>query len=447
MLQATVRRDGSSRFGPQNKWAIFPSVSVGWNVTNEAFLDGRPDWFNYLKLRGSWGMNGNERIGNFAYTSLMNGNQNYYFGSGDHSTMQYGASSARIANPDLIWEESEQIDIGFDARFFNSSIIFGFDYFQKTTNGMLMDQPIPAYVGKGAPLANAGDMENSGYEFELTHKGNFGELKYSVSGNASYLENVLIDMGNESGEQIYESAGASGVGDFVKGENGEVFPYFYGYKVDGILQTQEEANAYNDAFGQKAQPGDVKFMDIAGAEDGGPDGKINDSDRTKIGKGMPDWTFGLNIGAEWRNFDLSMFFQGSYGNDIFDFSQRGDIPAMNRPSWILERWTGEGTSDWIPRVTDSDPNENWRSSELYIKDGSYVRLKTLQLGYALPSRILQAASVERLRLFVSAENLLTLTGYDGFEPEVASGGYTTIGIDRGIYPQARTISVGANITF
>jgi TonB-dependent starch-binding outer membrane protein SusC len=447
MLQATVRRDGSSRFGPQNKWAVFPSVSVGWNVTNEAFLDGRPDWFNYLKLRGSWGLNGNERIGNFAYTSLMNGNQNYYFGSGDHSTMQYGASQAQIPNPDLKWEESEQIDVGFDARFLNSSIIIGFDYFKKTTNGMLMAQPIPAHVGVGAPLANAGDMENSGYEFELTLKGSVDDFKYSVSGNASYLHNVLIDMGNESGEQIFESAGASGLGDFVKGENGEVFPFFYGFKVDGILQTQEEANAYNEAFGQNAQPGDVKFMDIAGAEDGGPDNNINDADRTKIGKGMPDWTFGLNLATQWRNFDFSVFFQGSYGNDIFDFSQRGDIPAMNRPSWILERWTGEGTSDWIPRVTRENPNSNWRSSELFIKDGSYVRLKTIQLGYALPSKILQAAFVERLRLFVSAENLLTLTGYDGFEPEIASGGYTTIGIDRGIYPQARTISVGANITF
>ncbi|WP_234409089.1 hypothetical protein [Marinilabilia salmonicolor] len=188
-------------------------------------------------------------------------------------------------------------------------------------------------------------------------------------------------------------------------------------------------------------------MDIAGAEDGGPDGKINDADRTKIGKGMPDWTFGLNINADWKNFDLSMFFQGAYGNDIFDYSVRGDVPAMNRPSWILDRWTGEGTSNWLPRMTRENANGNWRSSELYIKDGSYVRLKNIQLGYSLPSQLLQSLAIERLRFFVSAENLLTLTEYDGFDPEIASGGYTTIGVDRGIYPQARTISVGANITF
>jgi TonB-linked SusC/RagA family outer membrane protein len=441
MFQATVRRDGSSHFGPNNKWAIFPSFSVGWNVTNESFMDGRPDWLTYLKLRGSWGKNGNERIGNFAYTSLMNGNQNYYFGLGDYSAMQYGASPARIANPDLKWEESEQIDIGFDSRFFDSALIFGFDYFKKTTSGMLMVQPIPAYVGKGAPIANAGEMENSGLEFELTYNGSVGDFKYTVSGNASYLQNELIDMGNESGEQIYQSAGATGVGDFVKGENGEVFPFFYGYKVGGILQNEAEAAEYNEIYGQHAEPGDVRFIDL------NKDNQINDADRTKIGKGMPDWTFGLNINAGWRNFDLSMFFQGSYGNDIFDYSQRGDIPAMNRPSWILERWVGEGTSNWIPRVTRENPNSNWRSSELYIKDGSYVRLKNIQLGYSLPQNILRGAAIERLRLYVSAENLFTLTDYDGFDPEIASGDYTTIGIDRGIYPQARTISVGANITF
>ncbi len=451
MVQATVRRDGSSHFGPENKWAVFPSFSLGWNLTNEGFMDGRPDWFNYFKLRASWGMNGNQSIGNFSYTSLMNGGQYYYFGAGDALNLQYGASPARIANPQIKWEESEQIDIGFDARFFNSAFIVGFDYFKKQTNGMLKDQPIPGYVGKEAPIANAGDMENSGVEIETSYKGSMGELKYSVSANASYLQNKLIDLGNESGEEILQSSGAGGLGSFVKAQNGEIFPYFYGFKVDGILQSVEEAQVYNQTYGQKAQPGDVMFRDIAGATDDNgrsvPDGKITEADKTKIGKGMPDWTFGLNIGADWKSFDLNLFFQGALGNDIFDFSQRGDIPAMNRPNWILGRWIGEGTSDWIPRVTNENPNSNWRSSELYIKDGSYIRLKNIQLGYALPNSILQRLAIQRLRLFVSAENLLTITGYDGFDPEIASGDYNTIGIDRGIYPQARTISIGANITF
>ncbi|ASB50624.1 SusC/RagA family TonB-linked outer membrane protein [Alkalitalea saponilacus] len=441
MFQATVRRDGSSNFGPNNKWGTFPSVSVGWNITNESFMDNRPDFLTHMRIRASWGLNGNERIPNFGYTSLMSGGQNYYFGSGDYMTMQYGASPSQLSNPDLKWEETEQINFGFETRMFNSALTFGFDYYKKTTTGMLMHIPIPAYVGKGSPWGNVGDMENSGFEFELGYRGRTGDFRYSISGNASYLENKLINLGNESGEIILESAGAAGLGAYVKGENGMPFPYFYGFKTDGILQNQAEADAYNAAYGRNARPGDVRFVDLNG------DGQINDADRTKIGKGMPDWTFGFNLNAEWRNFDLNMFFQGTYGNDIFDYSVRGDIPAMNRPSWILDRWTGEGTSDRIPRMTNANPNGNWASSDLYVKDGSYLRLKTMQIGYTLPTEISRRVSIDRFRIYVSGDNLLTFTGYDGFEPEIASGGFTTIGIDRGIYPQARTISVGANITF
>ena len=447
MIQATVRRDGSSNFGPNHKWAVFPSVSLGWNVTNEAFMDSRPDWFSNLKLRASWGKNGNERIGQFRYTSLMDGGQNYYFGSGDHATMQYGSSPSKIANPDVKWEESEQLDLGFESRFFNNSLTFGFDYFKKKTNGMLMDQPIPAYVGKGAPIANAGDMQNWGLEFESTYKLKINDFSFNVGANASYLNTKLIKLGNASGEAIYADAGASGVGSYVKGRNGEVYPYFYGYKTGGILQNQQQADEYNSKYGEKAQPGDVIFLDIAGEKSNTPDGKITDADKTKIGKGMPDWTFGLSLGADWKGFDLNLFFQGTAGNDVFDFSQRGDIQAMNRPSWMLDRWIGEGTSNKIPRMTAVNPNRNWRSSDLYIKDGSYVRLKTIQLGYSLPTSLLEKASLQRLRLFVTAENLFTFTSYDGFDPEIAAGDYFNIGVDKGIYPQSRTISVGANLTF
>ncbi|MEZ7915626.1 SusC/RagA family TonB-linked outer membrane protein [Macellibacteroides fermentans] len=447
MIQATVRRDGSSNFGPNHKWAVFPSVSLGWNVTNEAFMDSRPDWFSNLKLRASWGKNGNERIGQFRYTSLMDGGQNYYFGSGDNAKMQYGSSPSKIANPNVKWEESEQLDLGFESRFFNNSLTFGFDYFKKKTNGMLMDQPIPAYVGKGAPIANAGDMQNWGLEFESTYKLKINDFSFNVGANASYLNNKLIKLGNASGEAIYADAGASGVGSYVKGRNGEVYPYFYGYKTGGILQNQQQADEYNSKYGEKAQPGDVIFLDIAGEKSNTPDGKITDADKTKIGKGMPDWTFGLSLGADWKGFDLNLFFQGTAGNDVFDFSQRGDIQAMNRPSWMLDRWIGEGTSNKIPRMTAVNPNRNWRSSDLYIKDGSYVRLKTIQLGYSLPTSLLEKASLQRLRLFVTAENLFTFTSYDGFDPEIAAGDYFNIGVDKGIYPQSRTISVGANLTF
>jgi len=441
MLQATVRRDGSSNFGPNNKWAVFPSISAGWNITNESFLERRPDFIDHLRIRGSWGVNGNERIGPFRYTSLMQGGQNYYFGAGDDMTMYYGASPSALSNPSVKWEETQQTNVGFEGRFLSNKLSFGLDYYIKKTKGMLMDQPIPDYVGKGKPIGNAGEMENSGWEFELGFREHIGDFALSINANASYMKNKLINLGNESGENVYENAGASGVGPYVKGENGEVFPYFYGFKTDGLIQNQAEAQEYNSTYGKNAQPGDVRFVDFNN------DGKIDDSDRTKIGKGMPDWTFGLNVNADWKNFDLNLFFQGTQGNDIFDFASRGDIPQSNRPAWILNRWVGEGTSNTIPRMTRANPNGNWASSDLYIKDGSYIRLKNIQLGYTLPESINEKISIAKLRIFISGENMLTFTKYDGFDPEIASGGYTTIGIDRGIYPQARTVSFGTNIIF
>lgn len=224
-------------------------------------------------------------------------------------------------------------------------------------------------------------MENWGLEFELGWKDSIEDFSYWFNTNWSYSQNKLLDLGNASGEQNYESAGASGVGDYVHAKNGEVWPYFYGRKTNGIFQNWDEVNNYVNEKGEllqpNAQPGDVRFVDVTS------DGVINDQDRTKIGKGMPDWTFGFSLGAEWKGFDLSLSFQGTLGNDVFDFAQRGDIPAMNRPSWILDRWVGEGTSNRIPRMTSANPNGNWTSSDLYIHDGSYLRLKNAQLGYTL----------------------------------------------------------------
>ncbi len=451
MAQLTLRRDGSSKFGPNHKWATFPAISLGWNVLNEPYIN-RPDWFDSFKLRFSWGKNGNENIGNFRYSSLMSGGQNYYFGGGydvasesKNGIMQYGTSPSNIANPNIKWEESVQTDIGFDARLFNGQLGVGFDYFIKKTNGMLMDQPIPSYVGLGAPLANVGDMKNSGIELELSWKSSVNDFNYGITANASYLKNELIKLGNATGEAVYESNSTSGLGSFIKGKNGEVWPYFYGYKTAGIFQNWDEVNAYTNADGKllqpNAQPGDVRFIDENG------DGVIDDNDKTKIGKGMPDWTFGLSFNAEWKGIDFSLFLQGATGNDIFDLSTRGDIPAMNRPSEYLKRWHGEGTSNSIPRMTTANPNSNWRSSDLFIKNGSYLRVKTMQLGYTLPKYWTKKAFIERLRIYVSAENLLTFTSYDGFDPEIATGDYNRIGVDRGIYPQARTISIGANVSF
>ena len=451
MMQLTLRRDGSSKFGPNHKWATFPAVSMGWNVLNEPYIN-RPEWFDSFKVRFSWGKNGNENIGNFRYASLMAGGQNYYFGGGydvatdsKDGTMIYGTSPSNIPNPNIKWEESEQTDLGFDARFLDGALSLSFDYFVKKTNGMLMDQPIPSYVGQSAPMANVGDMKNSGIEFEIGWRHHIQDFNYNITANASYLKNELVKLGNASGEAIYESNATSGLGSFIKGKNGEVWPYFYGYKTAGIFQNWDEVNNYVNADGKimqpNAQPGDVRFVDHNG------DGVIDDNDKTKIGKGMPDWTFGLSIGADWRGLDFNMFWQGAAGNDIFDLSTRGDIPAMNRPAEMMDRWHGEGTSNSIPRMTTANPNSNWRSSDLFIKNGSYIRLKTVQLGYTLPKVWTKKAFIEKLRVYVSAENLLTITNHKGFDPEIATGSYDRIGVDRGIYPQSRTVSVGANISF
>lgn len=440
MLQATVRYDGSDKFGTANKWATFPSVSMGWNILNEEFMnDIKPRWFDLAKLRASWGVNGSQNIEQFAYGSYLDGKQNYYFGIGKDEHMIYGLSPGRIANRYLRWEESKQTNIGLDTRFLNSALSFSVDYFKKRTEGMLRQLPIPDYNGVKGPLWNAGTMDNSGVEFELGYRFSVNDFNFGVNGNMSYVKNKLIDLGNGSSEDSWGGSGAAGVENFIFARNGMTWPFFYGWKTDGIFQTQEEVDAYNARFGENAKAGDVRFANL------NDDNKIDDKDRTMIGKGAPDWTYGLTLTADWKNFDCIIFFQGATGNQIFDISQRADIPGINRPAWILDRWTGPGTSNRLPRVTTQDDNRNWRASDLYVKDGDFVRLKNMQIGYTLPANITRKATLQRVRIFVGAENLLTFTKYkDGFDPEIADGDQ---GVDKGIYPQARKISFGANISF
>lgn len=439
MLQVTVRRDGSSRFGANNHYAVFPSFSLGWNLTNEKFMQRRPDWLTTTKVRLSWGKNGNENIGNFRYTVLTSAGNNAIFGASE--SVINGVKASGLANPDLRWEESEQLDLGLDFGFFNNALTFTADYYKKTTNGMLMTMNIPSYVGESKPIGNVGKMENSGLEMEISYKFNVADWNFRVAGNATYLKNKLIEYGNDSGWANLDAF--QGAGTISRAQNGKPFPYFYGYKTAGIFQNYDEINAYTNAEGgliqPNAVPGDVRFVDVDG------NGVITEDDRTDIGKGMPDWTFGFNFNASWKNFDFSMMWQGTAGNDIFDATRRTDISASNLPSWMLERWTGEGTSNRIPHFVLGD-NVNWQSSDLYVYDGSYLRLKNIQLGYTLPQSITSKAFISSLRVYVAAENLLTFTQYHGFDPEISSGG-TSLGIDYGVYPQARVFTVGLNLNF
>ena len=440
MLQATLRRDGSSRFGANNKYGVFPSVSAGWNVTNEAFMEGRPEWFNNLKVRASWGKNGNDNIAEFGYTALTVMGNNILFGK--NATKYNGSKAQRLSNPDLKWEESEQTDLGLDFGFLNNALTFSVDYYIKKTNGMIIEMPIPSYVGETKPLGNVGDMENKGWEFDLGYKWKIADANFSVKGNATYLENKLKNLGNDTG--FMDLDGVQGItGSVSRAENGLPFPFFYGYKTNGIFQNMAEVNAYVNKDGglimPDAVPGDVRFVDVDG------DGSITTNDRTNIGNGTPDWTFGFNFNADWKGFDFNIFLQGVSGADVFDATYRTDISSGNYPTWMLGRWTGEGTSNRIPRLVLADKTINWNTSDLYVYDGSYLRIKNISLGYTLPVSFTKKFSVNRLRLYVMAENLVTWTKYHGFDPEISSGG-TSLGIDRGIYPQARTWTVGVNLS-
>ena len=440
MGQVTLRVDGSSRFGANYKWGVFPSFSLGWNIHKEPYLaDYIPTWLSNAKLRFSWGKNGNENIGDFRYTVMTSKDNNYILGSGESVTQ--GVKSSGLANPDLHWEESVQTNVGLDLGFLQNAVTFTVEWYKKRTNGMLMEIPINAYVGESKPIGNVGVMDNTGVEMEASYKFNLGGVDFRVGGNATYLKNTLVNLGNDSGFQNYDSF--QGAGTASRAENGYPFVFFYGYKTDGIFQNQAEIDAYVNKDGKKLQPnavpGDVRFVDANG------DGTFNDDDRTYIGDGTPDLTWGLNLSAAWKGLDFYMLWQGTAGNDVLDLTRRIDISQSNLPAYMLGRWTGEGTSNRIPRYVRGD-SVNWQLSDLYVYDGSYGRLKTLQLGYTLPEKLTKKVLVSSLRLYVSAENLLTLTKYHGYDPEISSGG-TSLGIDYGVYPQPRTFRVGLNLKF
>lgn len=442
MLQVTVRRDGSSNFGPNNKWATFPSVSLGWNITNEKWMDQRPSWLTNTKLRLSWGKNGNENIGAFRYMANVAIDNNYVFGTPGHQSIVMGSKPSGTPNKDLKWEESEQYDAGLDFGFFNNALTFTVDYFYKKTNGMLKEMSIPSYLGESKPWGNVGSMKNEGVELELGYKFNKGDWNFGISANASYLKNELINLGNADGFEMYDNVHQ--IGNVSRAENGMPYPYFYGYKTNGIFQNKEQIDAYVNDKGQKLQPnavpGDVIFVDFD------KNGEINDKDKTMIGKGTPDWTFGLNLNASWKNIDFSMLLSGAMGQEIMDVTRRLDCRYVNLPAEFMNRWHGEGTSNTMPRFSWANNNDNWRVSDLYVHNGSYARIKNIQLGYTLPSYLTQKIFIQKLRFYVAAENLLTMTSYKGLDPEL-NGDERSNGIDRGYYPQARTFTVGVNLNF
>jgi TonB-linked SusC/RagA family outer membrane protein len=435
LFEVVVRRDGSSNFGPKYKYAIFPSVSLGWVLTREKFMEGKPSWFDFAKIRFSWGQNGNERIGAFKYTSMMDKGGLSAVEAGKVYT---GMKPSGYVNEDLKWETSNQSDFGLDLRLFNNAFTFSVDYFIKETKDMLLNLPIPMYSGYGRMWINKGTVENKGIEFEASYKFNISQVKFNVGGNASYIKNTVTNQGND---RIGLNSIGGGMGGQVSySENGRPYGFFYGYVHDGIFQNWNEINSYvtdNGLLKQpNAVPGDIRFKDIDGKSG------INGDDRTMIGKPNPDWTYGFNLSAEWKDFDISAFFQGTHGNDIYKLYRRSNVTKGNWDSSWVGRWHGEGTSNWVPRLVEGD-NKNYQVSSFFVEDGSYMRLKVAQIGYRLPQKWIDKVFVKRLRVFIQGENLFTITDYSGYDPEVG----TRDGFDGGTFPQSRTFTIGANIVF
>lgn len=434
-----LRRDGSSKFGPNNRYGIFPSLGFSWLVTEEPFMPKNLGQITFIKLRTSWGVNGNQEIGDYQFISTIDKSRGYIFGGG----RVIGASPSYIENADIRWEESTQLDVAIDLGAFNNRLTATIDYYVKTTSGLLERIPIPAHVGNDPPYANVGSVQNRGIEISVNWRNIGKAFKYTVGLNAAYNQNEMTKIGNT--DKVLSGASWAVAGVVTRAEEGLPIAYFWGYQTDGIFQNINEVYEHINASGQmlqpQAKPGDVRFVDV------NDDGIINEKDRTMIGNPTPDWTLGINATAEYRQFDAGILVTGAFGHEIFNGSQRQDLRFTNRTDAMLERWSGEGTSDKIPRYTWIDINNNYRVSDLYVESGSFLRIKNLQIGYTLPKTVAQRIKASNWRFYISAENLLTLTAYTGADPEIGAMSSFDIGIDRGIYPQARTFRLGTTISF
>ena len=440
LFTGIVRRDGSSRFGSNNKYGVFPSFSLGWVANRENFWPEN-DIVNQLKIRGSYGVTGSDQIGDFRYLSTIGDGRNYAVGTTGSVTI--GNSPDAPANPDLKWEETSQTNVGFDATLFQGFSVT-FDWYLKKTTGILRDVPLPGYVGAtGSPAGNVADMENRGIDLGLSYNKDFGDLGFSISGNMSTVENEVTFLG--TGVDFLSGGTTVQASTFpiTRTQVGQPVNSFYGFVTQGIFQSQAEVEAYTNSEGvmmqPNAKPGDFRWKDVDG------DGVITDSDRDFLGSSIPKVTFGINLNLNYKNFDLLVFAQGAAGNKLFQALRRLDIGSANFQTSALGRWTGEGTSNSFPRLTTNDTNKNFTNpSDFYLEDGDYLRFKTIQFGYTFPQDVMNKVGVTKLRLYVTAENLITFTKYTGFDPEI---GGDVFGIDRGYYPQARTGMLGVNLQF
>ena len=433
LLTATIRRDGSSRFGKKHRWGTFPSVSVAWRASQEKWFP-KNDYINDLKVRAGYGVTGSQAsVGNYSYLASYNTSV-YPFGIS--SGNQTALVSSTLANPYIHWEEVAQTNIGFDASLFNSRVMFSFDAYLKETRDMLVKASIPITSGfedTTTTYTNAGKVRNQGIEMSLHTINLTGELGWETNLTATYNKNKIKDLNSDVPyyiNQINNSYVTMLAKDYP-------INVFYGYVTDGIFQNQSEVNTH--AVQPGAEPGDIRFRDLNN------DGVINDSDRTVIGNPNPSWLFSMNNSLSYKGFELSVFLQGIAGNKIYNannIDNTGMAAAYNQTTDVLKRWQGEGTSNSMPRAVFGDPNQNTRVSDRFVENGSYLRLKNITLSYSFPRQWLQKSQIENARLSLSCENVATITGYSGFDPEVGING-----IDQNRYPISRTFSLGLNFNF
>ncbi|MDR1718874.1 MAG: TonB-dependent receptor [Dysgonamonadaceae bacterium] len=465
LLQFNFRADASSIFSKENRWGYFPSVSLGWKFSSEPFMQNQR-LISFGKLRFGWGLLGNNRIDEMARYTLLNTQYNYPFGVGSH-ILYPGTTATSIGNPDIRWEKTETTNLGIDLGFFNNSLDFSAEVFNRLTTDMLLRVPVPISAGLvDAPMVNAGSVRNKGIEFSFNYKNKINKFRYEFGFNVSYIKNEVVSLGTGN-EPVWGGwLSESNINDYVtKTDVGRPIGSFYGYVTDGIFNTEEEIKASaqydygkND-FEQTTRPGDFRFVDLNG------DGQITTDDRTYLGSPMPDFVFGIPLSFGYKRFDLTIFFQGQSGNKVFnvmDYYLNNAASGYNLYADIREKqWSGQLREDRaflplnlngsVPDLRNTDLNRNFRASDFMLHDGSYIRLKELRLTYNFDPNFCSKLFVRDLSLFVGGYNLLTFTKYNGFDPEVGKlvgteSNNINMGLDHGTYPQSRTITVGLKVT-
>ena len=456
LLSLVLRADGSSNFARGHRWGYFPSVSAGWVISNEKFMESTKAWMDFLKIRASWGQNGNCNISNFQYLATIALDDPYYFNNKDNPAL--GAYPNILPNEDVKWETSEQLDFGFDARFLNNRLGVAFDWYKKTTKDWLVRAPMLLSYGTNAPYVNGGDIENKGYEIQLNWNDKIGkDFRYSVSANFSHNKNEVTRLANSEGI-IHggSNAIAQNTAELYRIQVGYPIGYFWGYEMEGIIQNEKQLQEYldrncsgdkaNSLQGESLQPGDVMFKDVNG------NGKIDkgDDDKTMIGDPNPDFTLGLNINISYKGFDFALNGYGSFGQQVAkSYRQFSDHPDDNYCTDVYSKyWTGEGSTNRYPRFSDGKTANMSEISRVWIEDADFFKISRISLGYDF-KRLYSKLPVQKCRLYVALSNFFTFTGYSGMDPEVGfgNGASWASGIDCGYYPSARSWQVGLNINF